>query len=110
MELARYLRFLVGGGVPVKRLLMTGGAAASRVTPQIVSDATGLPLACTTESAMSALGAAMVARGMVEPHVELSLISQEMTPPIRVFKPAQDADLYRQLFGEYVAALPQGNS
>jgi len=105
MELARYLRFLGDGGVPTKRLVMTGGAAASRLTPQIVSDATGLPLACATESEMSALGAAMVARGLLEPSVELARISQEMAPPVQTFQPGPDADFYRQLFEEYLTFL-----
>lgn len=44
-ELARYLDVLVAGGFTVRRLVMCGKAAASRVTPQIVADATGRPVA-----------------------------------------------------------------
>ena len=39
-------RFPAQAGWPVERLVMGGGAAASRVTTQIMADVTGLPLAC----------------------------------------------------------------
>ena len=108
MELARYVGLLSERGAPVGRLVMTGGAAASRVTPQIVSDATGLPVARTAESEMSALGAAMIARGLVEPTLDLARISDEMAQPVQVFEPGANADVYRQLLDAYVASLPEG--
>ena len=57
-ELCRYLDFLRAAGWPVERLVMGGGAAASRVTTQLMADATGLPLACLNTSEASLLGAA----------------------------------------------------
>ena len=107
MELARYLRLLTEGGICVQRVVVTGGAAASRLTPQIISDVTGLALASTTESDMSALGAAMIARGIAEPDVDLTRISEKMVPPVRAFERGPNADFYRQLFDEYVASLPK---
>ena len=106
LELTRYLRFLTDAGIAVGRLVMTGGAAASRVTPQIIADATGLPLACTTESEMSALGAAVLARGLVEPDAALADLARAMAPPVRAVGPGPNAELYRRLFGDYVASLP----
>ena len=107
LELNRHLQFLVDGGVSISRLIMCGGAAASRVTPQIVSDATGLPVDCTTESSTSALGAAIIARGLLEPGASLADISREMVPPTRRFSPGADAELYRGMFLEYTKSLPK---
>jgi xylulokinase len=106
MELARYLGLLRRGGVPAKRLLMCGGATASRVTPQIIADVTGLPVVCSRESEMSALGAAMLARGLVEPTRGLAEISRAMAPPVRTFRPGPHAALYRRQLKEYVSSLP----
>ena len=110
VELARYLRFFQKGGIVVERLVMCGGSAGSQVTPRIVSDVSGVPVACATESEMSALGAAMIARGLIESDADLARLSQEMTPPVRAFEPGPNVDLYRQLFDEYVASLPQVHS
>ena len=106
LELTRYLRFLTDAGLAVGRLVMSGGAAASRVTPQIIADATGLPLVCTTESAMSALGAAVVARGLVEPDAALADLAGAMAPPTRGVEPGPNADCYQRLFEDYVVSLP----
>lgn len=106
-ELTRYLRLLEHGGIRPKRLVMCGGAAASRVTPQIVADVTRLPVVCTTESEMSALGAAMIARGLVEPDSDLAAISEAMSSPVRSVTPSKDSDPYQALLGEYVASLPK---
>lgn len=106
MELARYLRLLTDAGAGVERLVMCGGAAASRVTPQIVADTTGLPVACATESETGALGAAMLARGLLEPQRSLAEISADMTPPLRLLEPGPNAALYQGMFAQYVAELP----
>ena len=106
LELARYLRFLTDGGIAVQRLVMCGGAAASRVTPQIMADATGLSIECAAESDTSALGAAIIACALTEPSADLVSLSEAMRPPVRLFRPGGDAALYRQLFNEYIASLP----
>ncbi len=106
MELARYLGFFADAGAAMERLVMCGGAAASRVTPQIIADTTGLPVACATESETGALGAAMLARGLLEPKRSLTEISAAMTPPLRVVEPGPDAALYQEMFAQYVAELP----
>ena len=105
-ELARYVRFLTDGGVGVKRLVMTGAAAASSVTPQIVADVTGLPLVCAAESEMSAFGAAVIARGLAEPGAGLAAISEQVRPPSRDVTPGPDAAFYKQLLADYLAELP----
>lgn len=104
MELARYLGLLTDA--QAERLVMCGGAAASRVTPQIVADTTGLPVACATESETGALGAAMLARGLLEPQRSLAEISADMTPPLRLLQPGPNTALYQGMFAQYVAELP----
>ena len=106
-ELARYLAFVTGAGLPVGRLVMCGGAAASKVTPQIIADMTGLPISCAAEAETSALGAAVVARSMVEADSDLAALSEEMSPAVRVVTPGPDARTYRRIFDQYLAELPR---
>ncbi len=110
LELARYLQLLKEGGIQLARLVMCGGAAASRVAPQMVADATSLPVACATESEISALGAAMIARGLGEPRASLADLSKAMTPPVRVFDPGANHAFYHNLLDEYIASLPTADS
>ena len=105
LELARYLRLFTEGGVPVSRLIMTGGAAASRVTPQTVADATGRPLFCATETEMSAFGAALLAQALTEPDTPLASIAERAAPEGRQVVPGTNASFYTGLFDEYLEAL-----
>jgi xylulokinase len=107
-ELNRHIGFLSDAGVPVKRLIMCGGASASKVTPQIIADITNLPVDCVTESATSALGAAMLARSIVEPENSLVKITGEMRQKYRRFKPGDDVRIYRKAFCEYLQFLEEG--
>ncbi len=106
LELARYLRLLAGAGQSVGRLVMTGGGASSALTPQIVADATHLPVACAAEPDSGALGAAMIARGLLQPDASLAEISGEMSPPVRLFAPGADARTYGRMLDEYITSLP----
>ena len=65
-ELEQRLAWLTAAGLPVVRLTMCGSAAASRQTPQIVADVTQRPVACVDAFDVSALGAAVIARALVE--------------------------------------------
>ena len=105
-ELTRYLRLLTEGGLPVKRLLMCGGAAKSSFTPQLIADTTSLPVACTTESDTSALGAAVIARGLSEKDADLAVLGEAMAPPAQLVQPGADRDFYQKLAEEYAASLP----
>ena len=106
MELARYVAFLTHAGLNVKRLVMCGGAASSSVTPQIIADVTGLPVATTSRSETSALGAAVIARGIVTQSADLAALSVEMTPPVHTICPGQNMELYGQCLQEYLASVP----
>ena len=103
-EFARHLGFLTAANLPVSRLVMTGGAAASSVTPQILADATGLPLTCCTETDTSAFGAAVIARGLVETETNLATISERLAPGARQFQPGGDRAVYEPIVEAYVAA------
>ncbi len=101
-ELARYLDMLAEGGCPIRRLLMCGGAAASRVTPQIVADVTGRPVTCVDEPAVSAFGAAVLARAMVEPKAGLARLAEQLAPAGRTLSPGEKGAVYRRLLDRYL--------
>ncbi len=101
LELARHL-----GCLSADRLVMCGGAAESATTPQIVADATALPVDCVTEGAVSAHGAAVIARALAEGSRDLAALSAEMAPSVRAVEPGADAPAYRALLEEYIASLP----
>ena len=70
-ELNRYLEFLRRADWPVERIVLGGGAADSPTTSQILADITGVPLTRVGYRDTSLLGAAILARGLVEPDVSL---------------------------------------
>ncbi len=102
-ELARHLSFLTAASLSVNRLVMTGGAAASSVTPQIVADMTGLPISCCTETDTSAFGATVIARGLVETERNLATLSEQAAPAGRQHRPGRDRTVYEPMVAEYLA-------
>jgi hypothetical protein len=107
-ELARHIGFLTSAGMKVDRLVMCGGAAESTVTPRIIANVTGLPVACTIEPEMSALGAAVIARGLIEPATSLAELAESMTSTLRVVTPDGDAGVYSKLLRECLAQSGNG--
>ncbi|MFO7956969.1 MAG: FGGY-family carbohydrate kinase [Candidatus Brocadiia bacterium] len=105
MELTRYVRLLEEQGTTAERLIMCGGAADSAVTPRIVADAVGLPVACIAEGEVSALGGAVLARALVDDSRELAALSETMRPEERLLNPGPPRGLYGELFREYRASL-----
>lgn len=102
-ELNRHLCMLVQAGVPVGRLLMCGTAAASRVTPRILADLTRCPALCGPEAPVSAIGASVIGRAMVEclPLGELALeLAEQRMPELHALVPCAD-DLYGELVSRY---------
>lgn len=104
-ELNRYLNFLREAGWPVERLALGGGAASSRVTTQILADVTDLPLACEPTGEASLLGAAILARGLLEPDTSLAELSEAMLPSARHVEPGAAAGFYREQFNRYLRSL-----
>ncbi len=105
-ELRRHLDLLRKAGMPVTRLVMGGAVAASRVSPQIISDVTGLPLECAGGGEGSPLGAAIIARGLLEPKQSLADIAREMAPVARHVEPGPAAKLYQDQYERYLRELP----
>jgi xylulokinase len=106
-ELNRHLLFLRDAGCSLRFLVLGGAVAGSRVTPQLLADVTGLPVACAGAGvgAGSLRGAAILARSLIEPERPLTELVREMTPPCRVVLPGRDAARYRDLFAAYRDAL-----
>jgi xylulokinase len=106
-ELNRHLAFLKQAGLPVDRLVLGGVVAGSRATTQMIADVTGLPLDCSASGGGSVLGAAILARGLLEPDRSLAELSEEMRPVARRVEPGKNAATYRELFDRYVQSLPR---
>ncbi len=109
-ELGRYLVFLTRGGVPVQRLVMCGGAASSRVTPEIIADTVGLPVDCALQSETSSLGAAVLARRMVDPAEPLATLASRMKPETRSFAPGTGRDEAAARLAEYLSWAARAGS
>lgn len=107
LELTRQLGWLVETGCPVSRLIMCGNATRSRSTPQIVADITGREVICPTQPEISAFGAAIVARALVEPNTPLVNLAHVMTPQARQTQPGPAAQQYTQQMAEYVKTVNQ---
>ena len=106
-ELKRHIGLLRDAGLPIERLVLSGRAASSRVTPPMLAAVTELPLACAGSRASSPLGAAIIARGLCEPAASLARLAEEMVPAASQVEPAADASLlYRAQFKEYLRSLP----
>jgi xylulokinase len=102
-ELGRYLHMMNKGGVEVGRLVLCGKAAASTVTPGIIADTTGLPVDCVAITETSSLGAAILARCLVEPDTGLAALADHMRPPVRRVEPGQGSPAARAILEEYLA-------
>ena len=105
-ELNRHLGFLQAAGLPTQRLVMSGGAACSRVTVQVLADVAGLPLHCVSAGDASLLGAVIIARGLLEPERSLVDLVNEMAPPPQVVEPGTDGPLYQEQYQHYLHSLP----
>jgi len=105
-ELRRHIDFLRKAGMPVERLVLGGAVAVSRVSPQILSDVCGLPVECAGGGEGSPLGAAIIARGLIEPATSLAIIASEMAPTTRRVEPGPTAALYREQYERYLRDLP----
>jgi xylulokinase len=105
-ELRRHLDLLRKAGMPVSRLVLGGTVAASRVSPQILSDVCGLPLECAGGGEGSLLGAAIIARGLLEPKKSLADIALEMAPVARRVEPGPAAKIYQEQYERYLSSLP----
>ncbi len=104
-ELGRYLSKMREGGVDASRLVMCGRAAASAVTPGIIADTTGLPVDCVAVPETSSLGAAVLARCLVEPGTGLAALADAMRPALRRVEPGAGSSTARAMLEEYIDSL-----
>ncbi len=106
-ELGRYLGMMAQGGISVDRLVMCGKAATSAVTPGIIADTTGLPVDCISLPETSSLGAAMLARALVDPGLSLVSISDSMLPPSARVEPGPGSSEAAARLEEYLLACKE---
>jgi len=104
-ELKRQISHLRRSKLPVEKAVLSGRAAASRVTPQILSAVTGLPIARAGRDGGSPLGAAIIARGLLEPGVSLADLAAAMAPTAQETRPARAAGLHHESFDQYLRSL-----
>jgi len=104
-ELARQVGWLERADCPVRRLILCGGAARSRCTPQIVADTTGRPVTCPLETEISAFGAAILARAVWEPHAIMEDLYSSMAGQTRVISPGEASLIYRDIVQSYIEDL-----
>ncbi|HNQ89740.1 MAG TPA: FGGY-family carbohydrate kinase [Verrucomicrobiota bacterium] len=105
-ELNRHLEFVRDRGQAVNRLVMGGGAAGSRVTPQIIADVTGMPLRCYAGVEASLAGAVVLARGLLEPGMSLEALAEVMRSSTREIRPGPDRAFYEAGYRKYRSSLP----
>ena len=101
-ELGRYMDMMARGGVAVRRLVMCGKAATSDVTPRIIADTTGVLVDCMTVPETSSLGAAILARALVEPGAGLVELSDTMKPASVRVEPGPGSAEARARLEEYL--------
>jgi sugar (pentulose or hexulose) kinase len=109
-ELARYVNVCQRGGLTIERLVLSGPAATSRVTPQIVADVTGRPVLCCTRADASAWGAAVLARAIDAPASELAELALAWSPSARQVMPDDECPVYRDLLTRYLEPFSAGES
>jgi len=98
-ELARYVRLAAEAGLPMRRLVLCGRAARSRVTPQIIADMTGLEVMCVAEGDTSA-------ETLREPGTSLKQAAEAMKTARLRIQPGPHRAAYAALLEEYLASLP----
>jgi xylulokinase len=103
-ELARRLRWFTQAGFPVRRLLVSGPAAAGVVVPQILADVANCPVHCIEHAAPSAFGAAVIARALVDRR-PLGELAAELAPPCRVVAPGADQPTYERQLEQYIESF-----
>jgi sugar (pentulose or hexulose) kinase len=96
---------LEAANLPVARLTMCGSAAASSNVPQVIADVVGLPVSCVAVSDVSAFGAAIIARKLVDADASLAEIASRWALSRRLVSPGADARKYGGLMEDYFAAL-----
>ena len=101
-ELRRYLELL--GEQGSGQLVLCGGAAASERTVHILADVGGRPVQAMPQAAMSARGAAVVARALIEPDTPLAELAFAMLPEAHTVAPDALTQTYAERYAAYCRA------
>jgi sugar (pentulose or hexulose) kinase len=109
-ELSRYVGLCERGGLTIDRLVLSGSAASSRATPQIVAQLSGRSVLCSTRSAASAWGAAVLARAMTEPASNLADLALAWSPDTRTVPVGDRPAVYGELLERYLEPFSAGRS
>jgi xylulokinase len=107
-ELGWSLRDMRQAGVRVNRLVMSGRAAGSAVTPAIVADVLGLPVDTVTQTETSAIGAAVLGRSLVEPQSTLADLASAMRSPVKRIEPGDGRQVGARLLEGYLKEFRHG--
>jgi xylulokinase len=103
-ELTRHLNILSESGLGIRTLIMAGHAASSGVTPRIIADISNLPVLCAEAPAVSAIGAATIALGLVEPDKDIAELARSVATRRGAVEPAtNNVVAYRPLLEKYRA-------
>jgi xylulokinase len=104
-ELRRHMGFLDQEKSAVDRLVMCGKAATSSVTPGIIADTIDLPVDCAAAPDTSSLGAAVLARALVERGADLAELADAMKPAVVRVEPGPGRSEAQARFREYLQAV-----
>ncbi len=100
-EVRRILQALAHVGLPVRNLILCGGAAQSAVWNQIHADVYGHPVTTLACTHAAAVGAAMLAATGAGCHEALPVAVRHMFQLGATFEPGPHAPLYDDLFRRY---------
>jgi autoinducer 2 (AI-2) kinase len=90
-------------GVPVREVVLTGGAARSTLWPQILADVLGLAVHVPAVTESAAAGAAAVAGLAVGVRPDTAGAAAPAPPPARVVEPASASRrAYEELYGRWL--------
>jgi xylulokinase len=107
-ELGWALEHMRAAGVRADRLVMSGKAAGSAVTPGIVADVMGLPVDAVAQPETSAIGAAILGRSLVEPQSSLAAIASAMKTRVRRVEPGDGRRVGASLLEQYIRKFRHG--
>jgi len=105
MELVRHLGIFLEAELPLDRLVACGGGAASRLIPRLLADTAGVGVSCVTEPDVSAVGAAVIALGLIETGADLPSLADRLSPDTRAYAPGKGRDFCSKLYEDYLALL-----
>lgn len=90
-------------GMPLKEVILTGGAARSKLWPQILADVLGLPIRVPDITESAATGAAAVAARAVGAWPSVADPAGPALPPARVVQPVPaQRQAYEELYGQWL--------